>query len=80
MTNCLNPSEEYFYLTEEKAIHRLKIHDGDDSNDLNATQVYSLETVPLNSTIVSSDRTKIGEIIGKGFTNSFNNLNNCIGF
>ena len=69
VTNCLNPSEEYFYLTEEKTVHRLKIHDEDDINDSNVTPIFSLKTVSLENAIVSSDRTKSGEIIVKGFTN-----------
>ena len=76
VTNCLNPSEEYFYLTEEKTVHRLKIHDEDDIND--SKPIFSLETLSLENTIVSSDRTKSGEIIVKGFTNGCIIFNSCV--
>ena len=80
VTNCLNPSEEYFYLTEEKTVHRLKIHDEDDINDSNLTPIFSLETKSLENAIVSSDRTKSGEIIVKGFKNGCIIFISCVLF
>ena len=62
MTNCLYPSEEFFYLAEEKTIHRLKITDGN---------IAEKSTTTFNNTIVSAATTEIGEIIVKGFTNCF---------
>ena len=62
VTNCLNPTEEYFYLSEEKTVHRLKLTDDSEES-------INLETVSFNNTIVASATTQIGEIIVPGSTN-----------
>ena len=62
VTNCLNPTEEYFYLSEEKTAHRLKLTDDSEKS-------INLETVPFDNTIVASATTQIGEIIVPGSTN-----------